>query len=157
MFHETIRFCTLSILKFRNFNVQYNDSANHLINGCRAKCVMTVFLPWRKIKLSELFKLAFEEKVPWALHMTSSTACTLRIRSNSLRVSFRRRLHLTKREGSQVEAWGKKHVVCFSQNNRETKMSKLMMSFKERLNCFLIYLFSENSHQFLRGRMTKAA
>ena len=64
MFHETIRFCTLSMLKFRNFNVQYNDNANHLINGCRAKCVMTVFLSWRKIKLSELFELAFEGKTP---------------------------------------------------------------------------------------------
>ena len=28
-------------------------------------------------------------------------------------------------------------------------MSKLMMSFKERLNCFIIYHFSEKSHRFL--------
>ena len=27
--------CSISMFKFRNSNVQYNDSANHLINSCR--------------------------------------------------------------------------------------------------------------------------
>ena len=40
-----------------------------------------------KIKFSRVSKSAFEEKDPWALHMTSSTANTLKIRLNSLRVS----------------------------------------------------------------------
>ena len=38
MNHETIIDCSLLVFKFRNINVQYNDSANHLINGATQMC-----------------------------------------------------------------------------------------------------------------------
>ena len=55
--------------------------------------------------------------------MTSSTANTLRIKFNALRVSFfKKRLHLSaKREGSGWRRQRRGRVVCFSQNKGETK------------------------------------
>ena len=38
MNHETIMDCSLLMFKFRNFNVQCDDSANHLINGATQMC-----------------------------------------------------------------------------------------------------------------------
>ena len=118
---------SLSKFKFRNFNVQSNDNANHLINGCRAN-VLWLFTLQRDHVFSRIQLLAFKERdscyINRALHMTSLTGNTLRIRFNSLRVRFftKRLLMSTKREGSRGRWQRRRRVVCFTQNKGETKI-----------------------------------
>ena len=103
-------------------------------------------LPCREITFSRVPKSAFKERdscyINRALYMTFSMVNTLRIRFNSRTVSFfKKRLHLSAKERRILVETRRGRVVCFSQNKGETKKSKLMMSIKGLLNCFLILPF----------------
>ena len=101
-------------------------------------------LPCREITFSRECKLAFKERdscyINRALHMTSLTGNTLRIRFNSLRVRFfTKRLHMsTKREGSRGRWQRRRRVVCFTQNKGETKNSNYWCQSR---NCLIAFFF----------------
>lgn len=78
------------------------------------KCVMTVYLQRLRSNFPEYPSQPLKKRDSLALHMTSATANTLSITFNSLRVSFiKKRLHLTKREGSGWRRGRRGRVVCF--------------------------------------------
>ena len=117
IWHVSRHFLETALCRSLNLEILMSNIMTAQTNQSTAAAQMCYdCLPCRETTFSRECKLAFKERdscyINWALHMTSLTGNTLRIRFNSLRVRFftKRLLMSTKREGSRGK-WQRRRLI----------------------------------------------